>query len=72
MLGASCQRWREAKASRETGGHEAGTKHQIWRVHIGVSFGERFDEFGDVTSRYTLGKKVIILDAYRHSVPSAC
>ena len=39
--GASRQRWHEAQTSCATGGREAGTKHQVWLVHIGVSFGER-------------------------------
>jgi putative transposase len=37
----SRQLWREAQASRATGGGEAGTKHQGWLVHTWVSFGER-------------------------------
>jgi IS605 OrfB family transposase len=37
----SHQRWREAYASCETGGREAGTQRQGWRVHAWVSLGER-------------------------------
>ena len=37
----SSQLWREAEVSCETGGREAGTKHQVWLVHIWVSLGEQ-------------------------------
>jgi putative transposase len=37
----SRRRWRTVWAARETGGDEAGTKHQVWPVPTWVRFGER-------------------------------